>query len=173
MRSVRKKDIQMCKEGDDESFARIYDTYKNIVFHECLLKLRCKEDAEDCFQEIFLKLINVIHTYDEEKSSFDTWFYTLYRNHIMNYIRNRATLNRNRTLVDSDEINQYGDTTRSNIDYLIDIADLVGDEAYMILVYHIKYKYTYKAIAKILGLSKDKVRRIFDEAMLLIEGKYQ
>lgn len=91
----------------------------------------------------------------------------------MNFIRNRATLNRNRTLVDSDEINQYGDTTRSNIDYLIDIADLVGDEAYMILVYHIKYKYTYKAIAKILGLSKDKVRRIFDEAMLLIEEKYQ
>ncbi len=173
MRPVRKKDIQMCKEGDEESFTRIYEAYKNIVFHECLLKLRCKEDAEDCFQEIFIKLINVINTFDECKSSFDTWFSTLYRNHIINYVRNKSTLNRNRKLVDSEEINQYGDTTRSNIDRLLDIADLVGDKAYMVLVYHIKYNYTYDAIAKMLGISRDKARRIYEEAMLLIEKKYK
>jgi len=50
-----------------------------------------KENAEDLFQEIMLKVFQNLSTYNP-MYSFNTWIYTIARNHCVNYITKRKLL---------------------------------------------------------------------------------
>ncbi len=173
MKSVSLSDIQKFKEKDEESFEKIYEVYKNIVFHECLIKLKNKEDAEDCFQEIFIKLIKVINQFDEEIASFDTWFKVVYTNHIKNYIRNSKNRKKYSEPIEYEEMIKYEDKTSKYIDKMIEINNLVGEEAYKIILLKVRYQLTLRKIAQIMGVSKDTVRRKYLDAIEIIKENYQ
>lgn len=172
MKLIDLSDIQKFRKGEEEAFEKIYNAYKNIVFHECLVRLKCKEDAEDCFQEIFLKLVNVIKQYDEKVASFDSWFTTIYKNHISNYIRSKINRGKYNESIDYEEIIKYEDNSQYYINLMIDLINLVGEESYKILIYRIRYGLTLRKIGSILGISKDTVNRKYLEALDIIKRYY-
>lgn len=70
--------------GNIPAFDKIVLKYKNIVFNLCFKILYNYEDAEDCSQEVFIKVYNAIKTF-KFNSSFKTWLYTI----ALNTCRNR------------------------------------------------------------------------------------
>lgn len=70
--------------GNISTFDKLVHKYKNIVFNLCFKILYNYEDAEDCSQEVFIKVYNAIKTF-KFNSSFKTWLYTI----ALNTCRNR------------------------------------------------------------------------------------
>ncbi len=62
--------------GNISAFDKLVLKYKNIVFNLCFKILYNYEDAEDCSQEVFIKVYNAIKNF-KFNSSFKTWLYTI------------------------------------------------------------------------------------------------
>lgn len=57
MKLISRITAEKLKEGDELAFEEIFYAYRNIVYFECLKKMRNPQDANDCVQEIFIKLV--------------------------------------------------------------------------------------------------------------------
>ncbi len=76
--------IETAIEGDATSLNALFDQHKQYIFNVALKMLNNIEDAEDVTQEILLKLMTKLSTYNKEKSRFRTWLYRITFNHILN-----------------------------------------------------------------------------------------
>ncbi len=59
--------------------------YSLILFGVCMKYLKNEDDARDCVQQIFLKVINEIHKY--EVRNFRSWIYMVARNACLMWLR--------------------------------------------------------------------------------------
>ena len=81
--------------GDEDKnrlFEWIWDHYhkKIMVFAGTFIK-KTLGDNEDLSQEIMLKIYNSLHKYNPVYS-FNTWIYTIARNHCLDYLRKRRNV---------------------------------------------------------------------------------
>jgi len=72
--------------GDISSFDRLVLRYKDKVFNLCFRLLGDYEEANDCGQEIFVKVYRSLNNF-KFNSSFSTWLYTITVNHCKNRLR--------------------------------------------------------------------------------------
>jgi RNA polymerase sigma-70 factor (ECF subfamily) len=69
---------------DPVLFKVLYERYIFKVFNTCLSFSSNNQEAEDICQDIFLKLLDKIHTFNGI-SKFSTWLYSFTYNHCVNY----------------------------------------------------------------------------------------
>lgn len=128
MEKVTKTVIQKLKKGDELSFFTVFYTYRDKIYYLALKMTRNKNDAEDCVQEIFLKLLNNIDKFDSKKASFGTWLITIAKNHIIDYMKlkkiHEDKVFLNPLLVDSTCIESKADEKV----LLTEIEQIVGEE---------------------------------------------
>ncbi|MDB5198229.1 MAG: polymerase, sigma-24 subunit, subfamily [Chitinophagaceae bacterium] len=85
---------------DKELLNRFYSDYNNewlgvllprytlLLFGVCMKYLKNEEDAKDCVQQIFLKVINELHKYKVEY--FKSWIYMIAKNHCLMKLRDKG-----------------------------------------------------------------------------------
>lgn len=61
--------IAKLKRGSELAFEELFNVYKDVVFYLTYSYLQNQKDADDCLQEVFLRLLDNIHLYDRRKSS--------------------------------------------------------------------------------------------------------
>lgn len=54
------KMIRKLRKKEEKTFAKFFETYKNLVFYECNVVLNNRMDAEDVTQEVFIEFFNQI-----------------------------------------------------------------------------------------------------------------
>ena len=59
------------RNGNKEAFEEIFYTYKDTLYYVSYFYVKNYDDANDCVQEIFIRLIDKIHLYDEKHSKRD------------------------------------------------------------------------------------------------------
>lgn len=135
MKKVGEDVIAKLKRGSELAFEELFNVYKDVVFYLTYSYLQNQKDADDCLQEVFLRLLDNIHLYDRRKSSFETWFMTLARNHTLNYVRHKK--------VDSNKVvDNENDVEKTAIQpahekslMLEDLKKLLGEVDYTIVIY--------------------------------------
>ncbi len=91
-----RKDIQMndaelvrkAQAGDFDAFGRLIEQYRPKIYGLALRLSKNRQDAEDIFQETFLKAIDNIRRFRGD-SSFGTWLYIIALNTVRARYRNR------------------------------------------------------------------------------------
>lgn len=78
--------IEGCKKGKPKAQKALYDMFSKRLFGVCLRYCRCRQDAEDVFQEAFVKVLNKIDKY-KNIGSFEGWMRKLFINQALNYYR--------------------------------------------------------------------------------------
>lgn len=68
--------VRLAQSGDFKAFTTLIEEYRPRIFGLALKLAKNREDAEDIFQETFLKAIDNIKKFRAE-SSFGTWLYTI------------------------------------------------------------------------------------------------
>ena len=69
-----------------QAFERLLDLYERKVFRMAVMMLRDTGRAEEVTQDIFLKLWQVLPTYDE-RAAVSTWLYAIARNTCLSAVR--------------------------------------------------------------------------------------
>ena len=72
--------------GDAAAFEQLYAKHKGGLFRYCLRQLKNEARAEECFQEIWMKIINSRVNY-QPKALFTTYLYRVAQNHIIDTFR--------------------------------------------------------------------------------------
>ncbi len=75
------------RKGNSSAAEELYEKLFDKVFGFCMNKTSNRTSAEDLTQDIFLKLIDRIETFDEKKGNFLVWFWQLARNTVTDHYR--------------------------------------------------------------------------------------
>jgi RNA polymerase sigma-70 factor, ECF subfamily len=86
---------------DYARFENYYSEFKHKIYSYLFYRSgRNRELAEDLTAEVFLKALEKIERYDEERS-FKTWIYAIAHNHLIDYFR------KNKKQVDLEEVEDF------------------------------------------------------------------
>jgi RNA polymerase sigma factor (sigma-70 family) len=81
--------VRCAQAGHREALERLITRHQGWIYNIALRMVYLPEDAEDATQEILVKVITKLSTF-EGRSRFSTWLYRLVVNHVLNLKRGRA-----------------------------------------------------------------------------------
>lgn len=86
--------IQDAQSLDAQAFDRLYDLYARPIYRYLYHRVGDREIAEDLTGEVFLRLMENIHSYRigprDQKAIFSAWFYRIAHNLMIDYLRRQA-----------------------------------------------------------------------------------
>ncbi|MBN1797394.1 MAG: RNA polymerase sigma factor [Spirochaetales bacterium] len=71
-------------DGNKHALETLISRYKDWIYNLAMRMVIIPEDAEDVTQEILIKIITRLKSYDESKAAFKTWLYRIVVNHVIN-----------------------------------------------------------------------------------------
>jgi RNA polymerase sigma-70 factor (ECF subfamily) len=75
--------------GDAGAFEELYRRHKGPLYRFVLRSIRAREQAEELYQEIWMRLIEARERY-EPQAKFTTWLYTIAHNRLVDHWRKRG-----------------------------------------------------------------------------------
>lgn len=75
--------VKMICEGDKDALSKLIDKHYAYIYNVSLKFFNNEHDAEDAAQEVTIKLMTSISTFDPEKARFTTWLYRIVLNHFL------------------------------------------------------------------------------------------
>src|SRR6185312_4468175 len=78
------------KDHDNKWLGILLPRYTLLLLGVCMKYLKNEEDAKDCVQQIFLKVINELHKYKVDY--FKSWIYMIAKNHCLMKLRDKGKI---------------------------------------------------------------------------------
>ena len=82
--------LEALRRGDRAEFARLVDTYYEMIYRLSVRMVTNPQDAEDILQETFLKAYRHLKNFDG-RSSVSTWLYRIATNEALMFLRRQKT----------------------------------------------------------------------------------
>jgi len=192
--SIERESIQLVKaflEEDKNAFDQLILLRKRMVFNLCYRFLGNYEDADDCAQDVFLKVFRSLKKFRFE-SNFTTWLYRITVNTCKNKLNSldyrfrfkKMRINNNKPAEDAPQSVEIGDETyspdsslkRKEISQLIQEAvNKLPTPQKMVVVLRDMEERSYDEIVEItgfkLGTVKSKLSRARQELRETLRGR--
>ena len=94
--------IRAAQRGDQRAFEQLVRLYDQNVLRLAMNLLRSPEDANDIYQEAFLRVYKNLHTFRFD-CSFHTWLYRIVTNLCLDALRKRKVRREENTVVETSE----------------------------------------------------------------------
>lgn len=94
--------IKAAQQGDQDAFEQLVRVYDHSVLRLAMNLLRSPEDAQDVYQEAFLRVHRNLHTFRFD-CSFHTWLYRIVTNLCLDQIRKRKVRKEEATVVATND----------------------------------------------------------------------
>lgn len=72
---------------DSTAFVQLYRSHYDAIFRYCVHRLFERAKAEDVTSEVFLKVVENIHSFKGNEQQFRCWLYRIATNAVNNYLR--------------------------------------------------------------------------------------
>lgn len=155
--------IDKIKNKDEEAFRIFFNEYKSRLFYICVKELKNINDAEDCVQEVFLKILKTIHEFDSRKAKFNTWVIMIMKNCIMDFM-NRRIIQKEKCVLNSLLV--YCRGVKNNYDteiLLSEIEQIIGEQRYKVLTLKRAFNLTFNEIGNELEMHPSKAKTLYYE----------
>ena len=151
------------KQGDNQWLGALLERYTLLLYGLCMKYLKDKEEARDCVQHIFLKVISELAKYKVEH--FGSWLYSVARSQCLMRIKERQRLLK--VLTGGDERDRpgphpYEEMDADKMDVVLSfipkaIADLNEPQRVSIRKFYLEKK-SYQEIAAETGYTLSEVK---------------
>src|ERR1700685_1816100 len=94
--------IRLAQQGDERAFEDLVRQYDQNVLRLALNLLRSPEDANDIYQETFLRVFKNLHSFRFD-CSFSTWLYRIATNLCLDALRKRRVRREEDTVVETSD----------------------------------------------------------------------
>ena len=146
----------------------IYAQYRDKVFGFVRSKIYNQTEVEDIVQTVFLKVYSNLDKYDETKASLSTWIYTITRNTIYDYLKEKRDHPVLELIENTEESEEKTDDSLLNQEALEELACALQKlpqnqrDIIILIYYHGKPK---TEVAKILDITYGQLRYLHDKAL--------
>lgn len=166
--------LKRLKNGDEESFRKIYDFFVDRIYKYVFLKIGSKEKTEEIVQDVFLKFWRFAKDEENKVSDLSAFIYSIARSMIADHYRNEgkvdAVVSFEETIITEEEIVSES-VLSEEIDISIDLEKVGAALTKLSQVYQdliiMKYieEMSNKEIAEILGKEEGNIRVLAHRAI--------
>lgn len=149
--------MERYQNGDFESFDLFYRRNNELIFAFLSSRLRHRADAEEAFQETFLKIHKSIPSYDPTQSAMG-WVFTIARNTAIDTQRRRHRHGANHIVEDLSE-NARTEEKISAREELSQLLNLLSEEERSLLATRFLHDEPIENIAESFGITADNTRQ--------------
>jgi RNA polymerase sigma-70 factor (ECF subfamily) len=160
--------------GKREAFTELYLRFRQRVYSYCLRMLGSGAEAEDMYQEVFIRVYQRAHQFAEDKS-LAGWIFTIAHNLCLNRIRDR------RTFENIDDLRyiaapniEVGDDWATRIQSALEQVPPENREPFLLFEYQ---GLSYIEIAEVMKLTvpavKSRIYRSREQLRLILEPYYK
>lgn len=149
------------RDHDNKWLGILLPRYTLLILGVCMKYLKNEEDAKDCVQQIFLKVINELHKYKVDY--FKSWIYMIAKNHCLMQLRGNKNfkIELNEAIIPSEET-RFDKTDLIEKDHLLSkmqaaIKQLNAEQRLCVTLFYLEKK-SYAEIAEITGHSTLQVK---------------
>ncbi|WP_199564502.1 RNA polymerase sigma factor [Spirosoma telluris] len=144
--------IEGCRREKPAAQKQLFEAYYSFGVNICLRYADSREEAEEMFDDGFLRVLNKISYYDPEQP-FEAWFRTvMVRSAIDHYRRHKSPL----TYVDMDEAYDIGEPDnlleRLAADEILAVVQQLPPAYRTVFSLHVVDGYSHPEIAQMLGI---------------------
>ena len=158
--------VRNVKQGDEDSFNRLFDKYRMPVYSICYRFIRNDADAREIVQDVFIKIYRNIKKFNE-KAKFFTWLYRITINTCISFQRRQ----KRHFQFDESISEQYADPeslhdriiTRKIIEDAL--MKLPGRQRMALILKHFQ-GHTFREIGESMGISTGAAKANHYQAML-------
>jgi RNA polymerase sigma factor (sigma-70 family) len=157
--------MQAYIEGDLKAFQILYQRHKGRVFGYLVSKLKNRSEAEEVFQEVFVKLHNNRFKYRKE-TPFLAWLFTIVKNSLVDHLRKRNTREKYLEL-NPEHVTNAKSEQHASQDVNEAIAELssLNREQRMLLSMRFNEGLSFSEIAESMNISQPSARKIASRAI--------
>jgi RNA polymerase sigma-70 factor (ECF subfamily) len=87
MRMETNELVEKAKNGEEEAFGQLYDSFAQRIFKYIRLKVQNRQEAEDILQETFIKAYRGLSGLRPDDLNFNAWLYKIAGNTINDHFR--------------------------------------------------------------------------------------
>ena len=162
------------KEGKREAFTQLYLRYRQRVYAYCLRMLGSADEAEDLFQEVFIRVWQRAYQFTEERS-LSGWIFTIAHNLCLNRIRDRKEHSSIDDYSDlAAETPAFGEDWSQRIQEALEQVPPENREPFVLFEYQ---GMTYQEISEVMKLTiaavKSRIYRAREELRKILEPYYR
>lgn len=122
-----KRLIKKTLKGDRKSANELIKHYYKEIYAFAYRQTSSMETAMDITQEIFISVLNTLHTFDSKKASFRTWLYAVASNKIYDYYRSK------KIIFEPFDVSEFEITDESDFTQVVETQE-IAKEAMQILM---------------------------------------
>jgi len=172
--------VEKLRQGDEASWTKLIDDYRDKVFKTALSFIPFADEAEDLAQEVFIEVHKSIAGF-QGKSSLSTWIYRITVNKAINYLKKNKKYLNARPIEDYMAIEEgiYADTTDASASIqqkehrkIISqaIQGLPERQATVFVMHKIEGQ-SYREIAELLNITLSSVESLMHRARITLQSK--
>ena len=162
--NVSIKTAKLFLQGDEEATATVYHSYRSLLYFIIATYLKEKEDCDDIYQEVFVKVL-ARRSEIKDPSSLHYYLCAMAKNEAIDFAKKKAHFE------SSDELDGDGDSaSNGQLDYFLPY-DLSKQEK-MILGYRLTFGFSWKEIGEILEMPIPTAKLRYAQAIKKIKGAY-
>lgn len=149
--------------GDRKAAEIIFDHFSPQIYRFFLIRTLSRETAEDLTQEVFLKVIDKIQTFNHELGSFSGWIWQIAKNSVKDYYRKKKPFAITDILLQNKEKTDFQEGKNNPLlEYKVaEILDLIkefDEDDKEIFSLHYLSDLPYKKISRLTGKSESSLR---------------
>jgi RNA polymerase sigma factor (sigma-70 family) len=163
--------IKKALQNDNASQYALYKSLLPRVMGVCRRYLRHKEEAEDCAQEVFIKIFKNLPKYNGD-GPFEAWVRRITVNEALTFIRKNSKINFNEDVEDHQESVSNGYNALSDMQHqeLLELLNKLPEGKRMVFNMYAIEGYSHKEIGEILNITENTSRSQFFKARDTLAG---
>jgi len=151
------------RESDSLAAEKLYEKLFDKVFGFCMNKTSNRTTAEDLTQDIFLKLIDRIETFDETRGNFLVWFWQLARNTVTDFYRKQkevhfSDIEENKIEESAGQLMPQTIDSKVEMERISTFLSSISSEEKELFELHFVADLKYSDIAEVLGKPEGNLR---------------
>jgi RNA polymerase sigma-70 factor, ECF subfamily len=168
---VKQSNSQSSKEKEGCMIAQLYTKYQEYVTRVCFRYVKNQEDAEDLTQEIFLKLIDRLDSFQGD-SQISTWLYRIAANHCLDYLRwkKRQAQLRDESGCEWNEASEDPQQYRAEMRLVEKVMEQTSPADRQLFFMHFEAGLTHAEIAEIEGVSRVAITKRLSKAQEQVQN---
>lgn len=160
----------MNNHSKEDLLINLYQEYFSKIYNYIYYQVNHADVCDELVSSVFLKVVEHIDSYDSKKAAVSTWIYTIARNTIIDYFRQRKQEENVEDYVNYIECAlSFEDACRKYVEenngYIGDLLAVLNEKELNVIRLRYFEGYSNKDAAERLGLNPSTVRTIHERAL--------
>jgi RNA polymerase sigma-70 factor, ECF subfamily len=114
--------VQQAQKQDNQAFAQLYEAYFDKIYMYISFRVRNDMESEDLTQQVFMKVMNSISSYQNQGVPFSSWVYRIAHNLVVDFMRQQ---NKKATVdIEGMQLISPAEDTQSLLERQIDVEEV-------------------------------------------------